>query len=297
MSWRLLGAVLPPTTVALLPTATVEGEELRHFEVRKCLTNVTLPSVYHVFAAHQLEWNVMGKEAPWWSVLTGLPKARDVPLSVKDEFYRSGSEHVEAIAKTTLSQRKGMQQVFKRHRHRESSDAAPRVLEFGCGLGRLGFAFANDFGAAVTCVDQSVHHLQVARAEWKQRKAAGSIEFVVSGPDLIAAVEGRRFDFVHTVLVLQHMVPHLQVVYMEQFCDVLAVGGSGWLQVPIWTHTKGCDLEESIRVGGMQMHYTPANKIRELMHRRGCVSEVVDAGNAYTGGDMRSGLVRFHKLS
>ena len=34
------------------------------------------------------------------------------------------------------------------------------------------------------------------------------------------------------MIALQHMVPPLMVVYIEQFCDVLEFGGYGYFQVP-----------------------------------------------------------------
>merc|ERR1712216_835918 len=90
-----------------------------------------------------------------------------------------------------------------------------------------------------------VHHMNIARHEWaaKQRRAAnagqgavlGKVDFTISTPDLIGAVRGKQFDFVHTVIVLQHMVSPLQVAYVEQLCDVLKPGGQGYLQIPTRT--------------------------------------------------------------
>ena len=65
--------------------------------------------------------------------------------------------------------------------------------------------------ADVTCVDQSVFHLEIAKKEWQiQRENAkdpetpkGELNLKVFGPDLLAAVAGKRFDFVYSMIVLQ----------------------------------------------------------------------------------------------
>ena len=81
------------------------------------------------------------------------------------------------------------------------------VLDFGCGLGRLVYAFSElPAVRKVTGVDQSVHHLQIARKQHRRAHPNAHAEFVLSSPDLLGALEGRMYDFVHSTMVLQHMV-------------------------------------------------------------------------------------------
>ena len=255
--------------------------QYRNFFIRSCGYNITLSSIYYVYAAHQIEWNIMGREMPWFSVLTGYKRTKTITSEKKDEFYRSGTEWVNTV-KTFVG---------------DFSFTNKRVLDFGCGLGRLAFAFANDHNAHVTCVDQSVHHLRIANKEWIRRRQNGNVDFVLSSPDLILAVEGKKFDFIHSIIVLQHMVPALQVVYMEQFCDSLAHNGIGWLQIPYISNSKrsgdGCNLENSITVGGMQMHGTPMKYIQELFEERGCKATITDVGGKYVGDCCKSAEVLF----
>ena len=135
----------------------------------------------------------------------------------------------------------------------------------------------------------------MAEKEWKKRRTRGEVDFVVSSPDLLANVITRRFDFVHSVLVLQHMVPALQIIYLEQLCDVLDVNGTGWVQIPHMTDDDGCDLDKSIATGGLQMHHTPMHLIQKAFHGRGCAVKVKDVGGEYVGGNMRSAIVTFKK--
>jgi len=253
------------------------ASESRKFSIAQCEQEVVLQDLYPVFVAHQVEWSSMGQTMPWWSVLSGLPKSKQIPEHMKVEFYASGKRHVDEFIMKFLNAPDlqtfhnimadpastaekaaiaGFSLATNYHEGRlrllppKKGELMPlgKVLDFGCGLGRLAFNFLR-FATGVTCVDQSPFHLRQAAHEWKLRQeeygSAGDIDFVLSSPDLLAAVNGRRFDFVHAVIVLQHMVPQLQAVYLEQFCDVLAPGGYGWLQIPIVQQKvdEACDME------------------------------------------------------
>jgi SAM-dependent methyltransferase len=259
-------------------TAEVDrrGRE-RVFLIDRCSNRVTLPEIYGVFAAHQVEWNVMGKGEAWWSVLTDLPRANaNIPEERKLGFYSGGRDHVQMVYRALTSSSSAaahavyssLEQgtVIGEYRRNPCTIAATRpdldlqiellangvgpgatyekpfgaVLDFGCGLGRLAFGFAPR-ASKVFCIDQSVHHLALAATEWAVRRPE-SIEkervmFVPSSPDLIAAVRGTLFDFVHSVIVMQHMVPALQAVYLEQFCDILKEGGTGCDGPPLFVNS------------------------------------------------------------
>lgn len=179
------------------------------------------------------------------------------------------------------------------------------VIDFGCGVGRLAHDFAKR-GANVACVDQSVFHLRLAKEQMSEQglssEQAARVTFLCNTPDLIATVGGRRFDVVHSVIVLQHAVAPLQAALMQQMCDLLQVGGVGWLQVPHTVPTayrRSCDLEASMKEGGMQVHATPMNDIRALFLSRGCTAMVVDAGGQFVDPkpvlDHRSAIVHFRR--
>ena len=60
------------------------------------------------------------------------------------------------------------------------------VLDFGCGVGRLGIAFAQRAGVkSVTCVDQSVHHLMKSESLTRDMPRHAVFNMIVSGPDLL----------------------------------------------------------------------------------------------------------------
>ena len=50
-------------------------------------------------------------------------------------------------------------------------------------------------------------------------------------------------------------------------------------------------MGQSIAMGGMQMHSTPIDAIKRLLHFRGCRAEVHDVGHAYIGRGRGSAAV------
>ena len=105
----------------------------------------------------------------------------------------------------------------------------------------------------------------------------------------------------HSVIVLQHMVPQLQQAYLEQLCDVLVVGGRGWVQIPIAMADRAanatCNMQMSRRKGGLQMHFTPPKHVVAILEGRGCECKVMDVGQMFIGDDstprIASGVVTF----
>jgi cyclopropane fatty-acyl-phospholipid synthase-like methyltransferase len=96
----------------------------------------------------------MGKDDAWWSVLTEHERGAEISDARKKVFYESGVSHVNDVLQWT-----GLG---------GGNTKDQTLLDFGCGVGRLAFPFAERFGR-VACVDQSMYHLRLARREWAAR--------------------------------------------------------------------------------------------------------------------------------
>jgi SAM-dependent methyltransferase len=203
-------------------------------------------------------------------------------LDMKRRFYASGHSHVREV-------------IADESREFSGWTLSGNVLDFGCGLGRLAAAFAtHDDVRAVACVDQSTYHLEKATDEVEGLRVdlglKGRFQTLVSNPDLLGSIRGapelpQCKDLVHSVIVLQHMVPPLQVMYMEQMCDALAPGGKLWLQIPYKSNMKlACD-EKSFHKprlqGGIQMHAMSLEHAGSILERRGCSVKVIDVQNNF----------------
>jgi len=162
------------------------------------------------------DWTRLGAEDPLWAVML-LPGKRGGRWDV-EEFLATGRADVDYtvrwLRRLSLPTRYG------------------RVLDFGCGVGRLSQALARQADEVVG-VDISRPMLDTAR---QLDRSGGRCRFV-PGDDLGAFPDG-HFDLVNCVLVLQHLPRPAIDRYVVEFLRVLRPGGIAVLQLattPAWT--------------------------------------------------------------
>jgi SAM-dependent methyltransferase len=162
-----------------------------------------------------LEWEKWGVQDPYFSVLTN-PKFRmgEMTAKAKEDFFRSGRSHV---ARVLSACRKYIDPDF----------APQRVLDFGCGVGRLVLPFAAS-AREVIGVDISDAMLNEARRNCAERGVTNAT--FVKSDDALSAVEG-RFDLVHTAIVLQHIEAQRGTRIVAQLLTRMAPDGIAAIQV------------------------------------------------------------------
>lgn len=163
-------------------------------------------------------WTRLGAEDPLWAVML-LPGKRGGRWDV-EEFLATGRADVDH----TLAwlDRLGLPTSFA------------RVLDFGCGVGRLSQALAGHADEVVG-VDISPTMLDVAR---RLDRSAGRCRFVLNRTADLAAFPDGHFDLVYCMLVLQHLPRPLIRRYVGEFMRVLGHDGVAVLQLatePRWT--------------------------------------------------------------
>ena len=102
-----------------------------------------------------------------------------------------------------------------------------RVLDFGCGVGRVTHALAAYFGEAVG-VDVAASMIERARALDPERRCS----FVLNHARDLTCFESGAFTVVYSRLVLQHIRPALVRRYVPELVRVLAPGGVLMFQLP-----------------------------------------------------------------
>ena len=221
------------------------------------------------------DWTRLGSTEPLWAVCVD-PDKRDGGWD-DDEFLASGRSDVDpAVARLDeLGLRPG----------------GGRVLDFGCGAGRLSNALAAHFDEVVG-VDISAPMLEEAR---RLDRSGGRIAFTLNERPDLALFDDGSFDLVYTDLVLQHLPTVLAEGYVREFARVLRPGGVMVLGVP---------ETERRTFKGMVFRYVPwplvalAQRVvlrypaPMRMHtlRTGRIAELVPAGriaasDEYWGGD------------
>jgi SAM-dependent methyltransferase len=169
-------------------------------------------------------WERWGASDPYYGVLTN-PKFRASVLTAeaKEEFFATGRCHV--------------QYIYDQCRRYFGPDFAPgRVMDFGCGVGRLLVYFA-ERAPSVVGVDVSRSMLEEARRNCEQR-GAPNVEFVISDDELTDAPG--PYDLVHSSIVLQHIEVARGRLIFEKLVARVAPGGVGALHL-----TFGWDLYAS----------------------------------------------------
>lgn len=103
-----------------------------------------------------------------------------------------------------------------------------RALDFGCGIGRLSQALAVHFDE-VTGIDISAGMIALAQ---QYNSAGPRVTYLHNHqPDLTLLGE-TRFDFVYSLITLQHIAPDYAQRYIGEFVRVLAPGGAVFFQIP-----------------------------------------------------------------
>jgi SAM-dependent methyltransferase len=157
------------------------------------------------------QWEALGREDPLWGVLSD-PAKRGNRWDV-EEFFRTGRAEIASILADV--ERKGV--ALRRG----------SALDFGCGVGRLTQALAEQF--------REVHGVDVAESmvagARRHNRHGDRCAYHVNAEDRLPFDPG-RFDLVLSVITLQHMPARLAATYIVDFVRVLAPGGVAFFQMP-----------------------------------------------------------------
>jgi len=207
------------------------------------------------FELIQKKWTSFGQSDVWWSVLTEVPRSQEIPKVEKDKFYLKGQTHVD----------------YSKMRFKLNGYVfgGGRALDFGCGVGRISFGLSPYFDE-ISCVDQSKPHLEIATKEAAERKIE-NVKFIQTGTNLMG-LGAASFDFIFSLITLQHTIPPLQVEYLAQFCKLLKPGGIGSIQ--FMSFIPGYSWQENSWLVGrgttMEMHAVPQQELFATLYQHGC---------------------------
>lgn len=208
-------------------------------------------------------WESVGARDPYFGVYS---HARFHGGANKQEFFRSGDEHLEAL----LPVIKEFSPAF----------APKRAVDFGCGVGRVVIPLSPVCGSVVG-VDISTGMLDEARRNCRE---LNNVEFARSPEDL----QG-HFDFIHSYIVFQHIRATHGLVLMESLVSRLEEGGIGALHfiygssLPWWkqlyyqlNHLPGVTGLANLAQGRpvsfhpVQMKRYPLKSVMEILRRHHC---------------------------
>jgi SAM-dependent methyltransferase len=167
-------------------------------------------------------WEEWGRRDPYFGVITD-PKFRrgNITDDSKREFFESGAGHVSHVVKVI-------------HQHIDANFSPKRVLDFGCGVGRLLVPFAG-VAQEVVGLDVSPSMLQEAKRNCEERGAT-NVKLLPSDDALSSLSSG--FDLIHSFIVFQHIPIERGLLIFSQLLQHLNPGGVGAVQL---TYHKAYD--------------------------------------------------------
>jgi SAM-dependent methyltransferase len=167
----------------------------------------------------------LARRDPYWAVLTE-ERFRTAAMSPdgRRSFFDGGEAHVRAL--------------FAARDDLLGGGFPPRrALDFGCGVGRLLPSLARRCEQVVG-VDVAPAMIAEARANCR-RLAISNAELACDGGEL-DSVAG-SFDFIHSVLVFQHLEPARGESVLARLCERLSPGGVAALHFTTGSRQSGME--------------------------------------------------------
>jgi SAM-dependent methyltransferase len=163
-------------------------------------------------------WRAWGEQDPYFGVIT-QPKFRRKNLTpdTLDEFFRSGQKHVDHV-------------MVKCRQFIDPAFRPKRVLDFGCGVGRLLPALAAQAGPTGQVLGLDISDAMLAEARSNCDRLGVKNVTLARSDDELSEAEG-DFDLVHSAIVLQHIEPARGRGLFAQLVARIQPGGIGALHL------------------------------------------------------------------
>lgn len=221
-------------------------------------------------ATWKKRWEEIGARDPYFGVF-GNPHFQREQLTQKrrDAFFALGAAHVDWI-----------QTVLERHFNRTAPFG--RVLDYGCGVGRMAFAFASR-AQEVVGIDLAPAMIAEAKSQ-AERLHATNVRFALVAD--MAEVCNGNFDLVHSYITFQHIPRQLGMQIAQQLIDRLTPTGVGILH---FTYQRNASLPMRTRLSLGLRHRAPwlAALVRKLRSPRALPATMI---NSYSLQEIMSWL-------
>lgn len=202
------------------------------------------------------EWRKFGETEPHWSVLTSDMFTADNIQQNIDLFYETGHGDLKFILNPVA--RSGLPATH-----------FGKVLDFGCGVGRLSLALAAH-ADQVLGVDISPPHLKLARERTAQTGVTNVDFQAIDAPADLDGLSG--FDLVVSLIVLQHNPPPVMASLLEKLLRTLAPGGVAVIQLPTFLRDYRFSVADYLAntQPAMEMNALPQPAIFSIAESAGC---------------------------
>jgi len=157
-------------------------------------------------------WSAYGTQDPYYSVLTEDKFHKEHIAEHEAEFWDTGKKSVQIL--------KDIYEEYYTHSKVEN----PRVLDYGCGVGRLMMAW----GAGCEGCDISQEHLDIAKSKLCDCEVKHPLHLVEPGDC------PKGYDVIFSLIVLQHNRPELMKKCVKSIVEALNADGLAMLHAPYY---------------------------------------------------------------
>ena len=194
------------------------------------------------------EWEKWGKSDPYYGVVS-WPQFRQSAINEqsRQDFFLTGQRHVDHVIEALRT-------------HLRPSFAPTRILDYGCGVGRLVVPFAQRF-QHVTGVDVSEAMLSEARANAKRAEIENVQYFHTDQFEMEAS---KSFDLIHSFIVFQHIRPNRGEAILRRLLQLLEPEGLGAIHI---TFSKDISRLHSA-VSEVRKRSTAVHRTMNLLYKR-----------------------------
>ncbi len=203
-------------------------------------------------------WTLLGMDRPHWSVLSSDDFLPEKIAGHQNAFYASGATDADLIVRALA-------------RHAMEPAMFPRIVEYGCGVGRVTPHLARHF-AEVLAIDISESHMAMA-ADAVRQAGAENVRFELARPPVFGMND--TFDLWFSYIVLQHNPPPVIAQVLQRALSLLAPGGVAIFQVPTFASGYVFDLGRYLAApsdtGTIEVHCLPQPVVFQIARRCGCV--------------------------
>lgn len=160
-------------------------------------------------------WDGLGRIDPFWAILAYPERHGRKWTGDEQVFFATGRRTVDDVM-TTVDRRGLRPAVFE------------RALDFGCGAGRLTQGLAHHV-VRVDGVDIAASMIDLANSH---NAFPDRVTYHLNETSDLSLFANDSFDFVLSIIVLQHIPNSLKRAYLREFVRVLRPGGIAVFTVP-----------------------------------------------------------------
>jgi len=204
------------------------------------------------------EWEFLGSNDPYWSVITQPQYHLDQFEGHREQFYISGKYTTDIF-------------LASLRRNGINPSLLSNCLDFGCGVGRMLLSLSKAF-AKVYQVDVSNNHLVLAKKQ-AERENISNVEFIhCNNLSLVDSLP--NFDALVSVITLQHNPPPVIFSVLKHLLNLLNPGGAAYFQIPTYRNGYLFEIERYLNSPApntLEMHFLPQKDIYRAIYEAGCI--------------------------